>query len=300
MILKMETKNVPVESPAPMLNTALGFVNQILPQSFVDGPGNRAVIFLQGCNLHCRYCHNPFTIRNCNHCGICVDGCPLHALSIKNQQVVWDATLCVACDTCIQSCPNFSSPRVQKMAPAEVWEQMTNFRPFLSGISVSGGEPSLQIPFLVDFFRLVGENSTLTRLIETNGQVGASAYRPLLPYLDMALVDLKTIDPCLHLQLTGRPLEPTLESIHFLHDEGKLYAVQQVIVPGYTDCIDHAAATARFLADINPAIRLKFLRFRPHGTRGEAQNWASPNQDTLDLLIRTARAGGLENVTCSL
>ena len=56
-------------------------VNRIIHTSVVDGPGNRAAIFLQGCNYTCSYCHNPETIHRCVHCGVCVPVCPTGALT---------------------------------------------------------------------------------------------------------------------------------------------------------------------------------------------------------------------------
>ncbi|MBR0385226.1 MAG: 4Fe-4S cluster-binding domain-containing protein [Erysipelotrichaceae bacterium] len=64
-------------------------VNNIIKSSVVDGPGNRCAIFLQGCNMHCWYCHNPETINMCSHCGKCVENCPVQALEYCEGKVVW-------------------------------------------------------------------------------------------------------------------------------------------------------------------------------------------------------------------
>jgi len=277
-----------------------GLINHILPRSFVDGPGNRAVIFVQGCNFHCLYCHNPFTINFCCDCGLCVETCPQGALSMKQGRVHWDKALCVECDTCIQTCPHFSSPRVTRCSPRQLWGQIAPLSPFISGVSISGGEVSLQIPFTAAFFELVKDNSNLTTLIETNGYAGGQAYAPLLPFLDMAMVDLKAIDLRKHAQLTGKPLEPVLESIRYLHEQGKLYAVQQVIVPGFSADEADVRRTARFLAGIDARIRLRLLRFRPHGASGAAAGWASPSDESMDNLVEIAKAAGLTQVERSL
>lgn len=277
-----------------------GLVNHFLPQSYVDGPGNRAVLFLQGCNFHCIYCHNPFTINLCNNCGICINFCPTGALSAPNGQVSWSKNKCTGCDNCIKSCLNFSSPKVSKMSTDEVWLTIKKNSSFISGVSISGGEPSLQIPFLVDLFNLIKIESSLTTLIETNGFAGPDAYLPLLPYLDFAMVDLKSANHLIHLELTTQPLETVLDSIKFLFEKRKLYAVQQVIVPGFTDSEESMIQTASMLAKISPDIRLKLLIFRAHGTTGEAQSWDSPSEERMELLVNLAKSYGISDVTRSL
>ena len=54
----------------------MAIVNKIIHSSVVDGPGNRAAVFLQKCNFKCSYCHNPETIGQCVQCGACVEKCP--------------------------------------------------------------------------------------------------------------------------------------------------------------------------------------------------------------------------------
>jgi len=97
------------------MSKPLGLVNRILPFSAVDGPGNRFVIFLQGCNFNCISCHNPQTIGLCDACGVCVAECPGEALQFAESgtAIKWDQSRCLRCDTCIKVCPADSNPHSQ-------------------------------------------------------------------------------------------------------------------------------------------------------------------------------------------
>jgi YjjW family glycine radical enzyme activase len=282
------------------MNKTFGKINKILDSSFVDGPGNRAVVFFQGCNFHCLYCHNPYTINECIHCGICVEHCPENALIQVDDKVRWIEEKCIDCDTCIEVCPYFSSPKVKQMTAEEVWQVINPLKSFISGVSVSGGEPALQIPFLLEFFELIKKSSVLTTYMESNGFIEIEEIKPLLPFLDMVQVDLKAFDNDLNLSLTGYPVQPVKESIRFYEETGKLFAVQQVIVSGYTENTKKIANTAKFLAGINPMIRLQLVKFRSHGTTGEAKNWQSPTDESMNNLSSIAKDNGLVNVSVSL
>ena len=129
-------------------------INRIIPFSSVDGPGNRTAIFLQGCNIDCRYCHNPETRGMCRQCGLCVEQCPAGALSIEEGKVQFNPSACVQCDTCIHICPHDSSPRTEELTPQETYERVKSQLPFIRGISVSGGECMLHPDFLTELFCL--------------------------------------------------------------------------------------------------------------------------------------------------
>jgi pyruvate formate lyase activating enzyme len=286
--------------PRPEIFMSIAVVNKLLLHSLVDGPGNRAVVFLQGCNLRCSFCHNPYTLSLCNQCGECVPVCPSGALQGTHDMVSWDVRLCRECDACIQACPHFSSPRTTVFTPAELWDTIKPFAPFLAGVTVSGGEPLLQPGFLLSFFSILKVVTPLTTFIETNGMSGPRQLEPLLPVLDGAMVDLKVFDSTRHRQLTGSRNEMVKQSIRYLAEHGKLYAVRQTVIPGINDDLPDAQAMAHFLAGIDPAVRLRFLRFRPHGTRGAAERWQSPDDETLDQMVLTARSMGLADVEKSL
>ena len=129
-----------------------GLVNRILPFSSVDGPGNRTAIFLQGCNFNCLYCHNPETINICNNCGTCINACPHKVLSSKDTKVFWNKSVCTNCDECLKACGRNSSPKAISMTVVDVLKEIKKTKSFISGITVSGGECTLQAEFLTELF----------------------------------------------------------------------------------------------------------------------------------------------------
>ena len=135
-------------------------VNKLIPMSVVDGPGNRFAIFLQGCNFNCKYCHNPETIHRCIHCGDCVAGCPADALELVDGKVVWDPVKCVDCDRCIATCTHGASPKVRAMSAADLMAEIEKAMPFIEGISVSGGEATLQAKELIPLFHMAKEKAS--------------------------------------------------------------------------------------------------------------------------------------------
>lgn len=277
-----------------------GLVNRLLDHSFVDGPGNRAVVFLQGCMLRCLYCHNPQTQALCEGCEACVPDCPGSALSPAPEggALLWDQELCQGCDHCISVCPTAADPRSRSYAVDELAEWLRPMAPFLSGLTVSGGDPLMQPEFTAALCR-EAKALGLSTMIETSSAVDWSVFEQVLPWLDGALVDIKVWDEALHRKLTGVSGLPVKENLRRLAELGKLVEAKLPIIPGFSDTPENVAAAASFLAGLNPEIPVKLLRFRAHGTTGPARDWPSPTDELLNELVAVAREAGLRKVTRS-
>ena len=169
----------------------MALVNKIIPFSCIDGPGNRTAIFFQGCNLKCTYCHNPETINKCINCGKCVLTCPVNALEMNNGKVLWDEDKCVECDNCIKTCKILSTPRTKDYSVDELFEEIKKVRPFIQGITVSGGECTLNADFLVELFTKVKEELNLTCFVDTNGTLDLSEKEDLVNATDKFMLDVK-------------------------------------------------------------------------------------------------------------
>lgn len=273
-------------------------VSRWLPFSCVDGPGNRLVLFLQGCNFRCPGCHNPHTIGLCDHCGDCVPGCPSGALTLIDGRVRWQASLCTHCDRCLDACPRSASPKTHQMSVAEVLVLLRRYGPLLTGITVSGGEATTQLPFVVALFAAIKaapDLAHLTCLLDSNGSLGETGWRRLLPVLDGAMIDLKGWRESVHHSLTGQGRERVLASLQLLARAGKLAELRLLQVPGRSDFLDAGgeldAGLATFLQTLGP-VPIRLNGFRHHGVRGEAMGWQEAAMEELERLSNALKVKG--------
>lgn len=233
-----------------------GLLADVVPFSSVDGPGNRFVVFTQGCNFDCLACHNPSTIARTAH-----------------------------------------PPRTASVP--EVVEEIRAVEPYLSGITTSGGECTLQVDFLVELFGAVKADPQLARLttfVDSNGNAEPAVWDRLVPVADRFMLDLKALDPVVHRRLTGHGNERVLASIRHLAARGVLHEVRLLVVPGWNDDPAGLAATGRWLAAIDPDLRTVVIGFRRHGVRPGFRDVPEPTPEDLarhrDLLL----AAGLRDV----
>ncbi len=255
-------------------------VNKIIDSSLVDGPGNRTSVFLQGCNYHCTYCHNPETIRLCTHCGECVEKCPVGALSLTGGRVVWRPDLCVACDTCIKVCRHMASPRVRLMSSGEVLEHIRANMPFIAGITTSGGECTLYRDFLIELFEGAHELG-LTCLIDSNGSCNFGEDRRLLDAADGVMLDVKSTDADEYRAITGADGSRVLAIARRLASLGKLTEVRTVCSPDYNSektVRDVCAAAAEY--QDRGDIHYRLIRYRRFGVREPYRTEITPPDDT--------------------
>ena len=231
-------------------------VADVVPFSWVDGPGNRYVVFLQGCSFDCLACHNPETI----------------------------APRCAA---------------TRELSVAEVVEQIRSAEPYLSGVTVSGGEASAQWRFVRELFRTMGEDpplQRLTRFVDTNGHALPRVWDQLVPCTEGFMVDLKALDPGVHRRLTGRGNDLVLDSIRHLHAAERLREVRLLLVPGLNDTPDQLARTAAWLADLDPRMRVVVIGFRRHGVRPEHRWLEESTPERLAAAREILAEGGLRTL----
>ena len=270
-------------------------VNRILPFSSVDGPGNRSVVFLQGCNFNCLYCHNPETINWCTDCGECITACPAGALGYVGEKVAWSQLSCTGCDACLAVCRSKSSPKAVYMSVEEIMKSVAKVRPFISGITISGGECTLQKEFLVELIE-EAHKAALTVFLDSNGSIDFSKEDKLTAAMDMVMLDIKSFEEEEHKVLTGMSNMMVLKNTEYLAKLKKLYEVRTVIVPGILDNSRNVHGISTMLASLDPDIRYKLIKFRPIGVPSGMKNVPVPSNEQMSELEKIAKENGCNNV----
>lgn len=240
----------------------MALVNKIIPFSCVDGPGNRMVIFFQKCNFQCFYCHNPETINQCVDCGRCVENCEVGALSIINGKVIWDEEECVSCDKCIKICEHMSSPKTKEYSVDELVKKIKKDSFFIRGITVSGGECTLNSKFLIDLFKEV-KKIGLTCFVDTNGNTELGD--ELIELTDKFMIDVKSIDEKENIWLTKSSNKLVLENLRNLLKLNKVYEVRTVVAPG----LESEKTVEEVSKIILDKCRYKLIKYRYFGVRDE-------------------------------
>ncbi|MCT4507186.1 MAG: YjjW family glycine radical enzyme activase [Tepidibacter sp.] len=272
-----------------------GLVNRILPFSSVDGPGNRSVIFMQGCNFNCLYCHNPETINICNNCGKCIGICPNKALKFRKNIVEYDSSLCTQCGLCLKACDRNSDPRANSMSVEDILNKINKVKNFVSGVTVSGGECTMNLKFLLELGERVKEIG-LSYFIDTNGSISLKNHLKFVDVVDKFMLDVKSFDKKEHIKLTGQDNTNVLENLKFLLEKDKLYEVRTVIVPEVLNNKNNVDNVSKIIAKYNTNVRYKLIKYRQLGVRQDKLISYTPGQNLMEEYKEIVTKNGCKNV----
>jgi len=261
-----------------------GLVFQIIHGSFVDGPGIRTTVFLKGCPLSCLWCCNPegqkthpelkVTAALCNECGNCLDVCPEGAMRLSHDAetgpIVVDRTLCTNCLKCIDVCYTGALESFGVYYSVdELFELVRKDERYYAdsggGVTIGGGEPTLQPEFVRAFLRKCRENHIHTAL-DTCGYTTSEEAVRALEEADLLLFDIKGIDPEQHFVDTAVYNEVILGNLKHASDIGKPVIIRFPIVPGHTDSDGAVDEVGRLLSGLRSVQRVDLMAYHQYGT----------------------------------
>lgn len=227
-----------------------GTIFDIQRFSIYDGPGIRTNVFFKGCNLRCRWCHNPesqkavnelmFFPSLCIGCGECAKFCP---------KAFTDD--CTHCGKCASVCRHGAKRAAGRNVDSDevialVERDMPFYKTSGGGVTLSGGEPLLQADFAAEILAGCKARGINTAL-ETAANVPWESFGKVLPYLDYVLCDIKCMDSELHRQLTGVPNGQILENAERLKRTGVSLLFRLPVIPTLND--GEVAAVREFAGD---------------------------------------------------
>jgi pyruvate formate lyase activating enzyme len=243
---------------------AQGLVFDIKRYSINDGPGIRITIFLKGCPLDCRWCHNPesispkiqklFTAARCIGCGECCRICPVHACRLTPGGVATDASLCTLCGQCADVCPTLATEMSGRYRSVdELLGIIEKERPFFDqsggGVTFSGGEPLQQPEFLTEILEACGRQH-IHRAVDTSGFAKTATLLRVAKATDLFLYDLKMMDADRHRRYTGVDNRLILDNLVALAASGAAIQIRIPLIGGVNDDMGNLEASAAFVADL--------------------------------------------------
>ena len=235
-----------------------GVIFDIQRNSFVDGPGIRTTVFFKGCNLHCKWCHNPesqsakpqimFYKDKCTGCGRC-------------KGVTVEASDFICFNDAKQLCG-------KKYTVDELFDIIIKDKMFYEtsggGVTFSGGECMLQIDFLCEILKKCKDNKIHTA-VDTAGFIPWENFEKAIPYTDLFLYDIKAFNNDVHKEFVGVSNELILNNLGKLLDYKANVLIRIPVIPGVNDTVDEMKKIRDFLAPY----KLHTVELLPYHQMGE-------------------------------
>ncbi len=306
-------------STATDANIMTGTVLDIQRMSTEDGPGIRTTVFMKGCTLKCAWCHNPESISpkpqiqwigvRCIGCKRCIEVCPVDALTFTAKGISINRDICTGCGICTEECPSTAMELLgEKWTVEDLFAEIIKDRAYFEksggGITIGGGESTLQADFIASLLKRLKETGIHTA-IDTCGQTKRESLDMILPYTDLILYDIKEIDTERHRAFAGSGNERILENLIYIdefvrsHVYPKEIWIRTPVIPGATDREENIRGIGAFIRDnlsgavsrwellsFNNLCRDKYLRL---GIDWQYKDSALLSRETMETLTAVAR-----------
>lgn len=205
-----------------------GLIFSVKRYSIHDGPGIRVTFFMKGCPLSCWWCHNP------------------EGISPDREEVLQTRKVGEREFSQKEMVGKFYTVGnvVDVLEKDKIFLQQSN-----GGVTFSGGEPMMQVDFLLEALKACKANGYHTT-IDTSGYSSPGNYQAVIPYTDLFLFDIKHIDDSKHIEYTGVSNIGILDNLQLILKNGKNVVVRIPVVPGRNDDMGNLTGIRDLLWDL--------------------------------------------------
>jgi pyruvate formate lyase activating enzyme len=238
-----------------------------------NGPGIRTLIQFKGCPLRCLWCSTPESQAGnpeiavypsrCIHCNTCLEVCPHNAVHLSTTTLRIDRETCVICGRCAAVCNSGALQVIGKlMTVAEIVKEAKKdeivFKHSSGGVTLSGGEPLLEIDFTLALLQSLSENR-IDAGIDTCGYIPSGDIEMTLPYISFFLWDIKIMDEQRHIEFTGVSNKLILENLIMVSKRKVPVYIRIPVIPGYNDNKENIRATCKFAQSLESLVEIDLL-----------------------------------------
>ncbi len=281
-----------------------------------DGPGIRIAIYIKGCPLRCKWCHNPesqlpkmqklYTTSKCIGAQDCIEICPEDALKLIPEGIITDGDKCTLCGLCADACPTKAiemSGRVYQ--PEELMQLIERERIHIDqsggGVTFSGGEPLMYADFLIEMLKKCGEKG-LHRAVDTCGYSSENTLLEVAKHTDLFLFDLKLMDSDQHKKWTGKDNKLILANLKALAKTGTDINIRVPLIKNVNTDENELSEMARFVAtlpgkkplvNLLPYHNIAAHKYEKLGTKYNEFEMAEPADENLLLAEKIFTSYGI-------